>query len=294
VKVLLTGADGFLGRYAHKTLSDKGIQTVAIGRRHDTLGAIDLLDTHCVDAVVEHAGATHLLHLAWYVEHRKFWQSPLNADWVEATAYLSKVFLKSGGRRIVGAGTCFEYAHGSAPLREDTTPLLPATPYGAAKDAAHRRVMDIAGQSGASCAWARIFVPYGAGENPQRIVPSVIAALKGERPPFGVNRKIVRDFIHAEDTAEALAALILDEGTGAYNVCTGEGATIETIVHELAAQLGADPAPILSLPSHLDPGPEVVIGAREKIDTIGWRPRLSLQAGLRRTIADLSSRAAKP
>jgi len=290
VRVLLTGAGGFLGRYVHQSLTARGIETIALGRTQRAPGAFiaaDLLDPASVETVVAESGATHLVHLAWYVEHGKFWQSPLNADWVDATAHLVETFCKAAGRRVVGAGTCFEYAETDGPAIEGVTPLQPRTPYGIAKDEARGRVMAACTRYGASCAWGRIFVPYGAGENAQRLLPSLIAALTGVQPPFGVNRPALRDFINAADLGEAFAVLALAEDSGAYNISTGEGVKIETVVREVAAQLGADPAPILDLPSARPGEPAVIVGDCGKLKSLGWRPRVALKDGVARMIARL-------
>jgi nucleoside-diphosphate-sugar epimerase len=288
VRVLLTGAGGFLGRYVHQSLTARGIETIALGRTQGLPGgfiAADLLNPSSVESAVAQAGATHLVHLAWYVEHGKFWQSPLNADWVDATAYLAEAFCKAGGRRVVAAGTCFEYAQTEGPAIEDVTPVQPRTPYGIAKDEARSRVMAACARFGASCAWGRIFVPYGTGENAQRLLPSLIAALTGSRPAFGVNRPALRDFINAADLGEAFAVLAAAEESGPYNISTGEGVKIETVVREVAAQLGADPAPILDLPSARPGEPAVIVGDCRKLEALGWRPRVALKEGVARMIA---------
>ena len=95
MKVLLTGATGFLGRYVQAILTTHGIETVAIGRRvPDAAWAVDLLNLADIERVVERAGATHLLHLAWYVEGSDYWRSPLNLRWVESTLRLADAFCR--------------------------------------------------------------------------------------------------------------------------------------------------------------------------------------------------------
>ena len=281
MKALLTGATGFLGRYVDRSLQARGIETILLGR--------DLLDRRYVNDVVGRIGATHLVHLAWYVEHGQFWTSPLNADWVAATAHLAEVFCKAGGRRIVGAGTCFEYIQTDQPAVEDVTPIAPRTPYGLAKDEARRRVAEICARHGAGFAWGRIFVPYGTGEGSRRLLPSLIAALKGEREAFGVNREAKRDFIHAADLGEAFAELTQADASGAFNVAAGEGVRVEDLVREVAAQLGVDPGIILALPSARPGEPAAIIGCSDKLRALGWSPKIDLPEGVRRSLANQSA-----
>ena len=62
---------------------------------------------------------SHLLHFAWYVTPGKFWTSPENIDWLQASLDLVTSFLDCGGERSVIAGTCAEYDWtGNGILRE--------------------------------------------------------------------------------------------------------------------------------------------------------------------------------
>ena len=98
-----------------------------------------------------------LLHLAWYAEHGKFWSSPENLRWVASTLDLLAAFAAAGGRRSVLAGTCAEYDWGATagPCEELSTPLRPATLYGAAKHGLHVVASAYAAQAGFELAWAR-------------------------------------------------------------------------------------------------------------------------------------------
>lgn len=288
MKVLLTGATGFLGGYVRANLAARGIETVAVCRRApDPAWAADLLNPTDTDRIVARAGATHLLHLAWYVEHGEYWRSPLNLRWVEATTRLVDAFCRQGGKKVVVSGTGAEYAAAASPSREDETPVAPATFYGVAKDAARRLVAATCAHYGASWAWGRIYVPYGAGESSQRLIPSLIAALTGTRAPFGVNGSATRDFIHAADAAAALVTLLTDPARGAYNVSSGQAVQIAALVRDLAGRVGGDPAAILGLNSERPGEPTVMTGDNAKLRGLGWAPAFSLAAGLEKTLADM-------
>lgn len=96
-------------------------------------------------------------HLAWYAEHGKYWDSPLNLRWTEATVRLVEAFCMAGGQQVVISGTCAEYDWTHGYCREDCTPIDPATLYGIAKDATRRLVMAICGQYQVPCAWGAGF-----------------------------------------------------------------------------------------------------------------------------------------
>lgn len=286
MRVLLTGASGFLGRYVLSSLDRQGIEVVMLGRLRPPGHAFaefiqaDLLEGPDFAALVRASAATHLLHLAWYAGPADYWSSPLNLRWVDATTRLVESFCQAGGQQVVVAGTCAEYDWSHGYCREDGTPLQPATLYGTAKDVARRLAMAVCAQRQVPCAWGRVFLPFGAGEAEQRLVPSLMAALRGTRAPFGVNATSYRDFLHACDVAEALTAMLLKGASGAYNISSGQPVLVGDVVRELARQLNADAHAVLDRTTERPGEPPLLVGDNHKLKTLGWRPALSLAQGL--------------
>lgn len=276
MKVLITGANGFLGRYILNSLRRHGINTVMFGRRRPPDSAFadfieaDLLDTSNFVSSVRDSEATHLLHLAWYTEHGKYWTSPLNLRWIETSVRLVEAFCEAGGHQVVVAGTCAEYDWSYGYCKEDCTPLNPATFYGTAKDATRRLVMAICAQHKLPCAWGRVFIPYGIGEPSQRLIPSLIEVFRNKRRPFGVNALAYRDFLHATDVAEGFITLIKTGANGSYNICSGQPVLLGDIVRKLALELGADPQIILSLTVERLNEPVFLVGDNAKLKALGW------------------------
>lgn len=289
MKVLVTGASGFLGRYVLSSLKRRGIPTVAISRSSHATGAgqtlsLDLLAHTNLPATIEQIKATHLLHLAWYTEHGKYWSSPQNLRWVEASLRLVDAFCTAGGGHVVVAGTCAEYDWSHGWCREDATPLAPSTLYGVAKDALRRLVAPACELQGTRCAWGRVFFPYGMGESSPRLLPSLVEVFRNARPPFPVNAKAYRDFVHASDVAEAFVTLLLTDARGPYNIGSGTPTQVETLVREVANALGADPLPMLELAKMRNEEPPILVGDNRRLLSLGWRPSLSLAEGIAQTI----------
>lgn len=289
MKVLVTGASGFLGRYVLSSLERRGIPTVAISRapRGTDAGqtlALDLLDHTNLPAILEQIEATHLLHLAWYTEYGKYWSSPQNLRWVEASLRLVDAFCEAGGGHVVMAGTCAEYDWSHGWCREDATPLAPSSLYGIAKDALRRLVAPACELRGTRCAWGRVFFPYGMGESSPRLLPSLVEVFRRARPPFTVNATAYRDFVHASDVAEAFVTLLLTDATGPFNIGSGIPTQIETLVRETANALGADPRPMLEQATTRNDEPPLLVGDNRRLLNLGWRPLLSLAEGIAHTI----------
>lgn len=292
MRVLLTGASGFLGRYALDSLRRQGAEVVMLGRCRTPDSAFaefietDLLAAPDFAALVKESRATHLLHLAWYAEHGKYWTSPLNLRWVEATTRLIEAFCEAGGRQVAVAGSCAEYDWSHGYCREASTPSNPATLYGTAKDAARRLAMAVCAQHQVQCAWGRVFLPFGTGESSQRLIPSLIEVFRGQRPPFGVNAPAYRDFLHASDVAEGFVALLRNGESGVYNISSGQPVQLADVVRELAQLLGADPQAVLNLTTVRPGEPPLLAGENLRLKALGWQPALSLAQGLECTVRE--------
>ncbi len=289
MRVLLTGASGFLGRYVLDALQRRNIDTVVVGRRRPEHGntefiKADLLEPASFGDLIQQAKPTHLLHLAWYAEHGKFWASKLNLRWVDSTARLVDAFCEAGGTRVVVAGSCTEYDWSHEVFREDETPLKPATLYGTAKDATRRLVSALCEQQNVSLAWGRIFFLYGAGENRARLVPALIDSLRGKRELIPVNSSARRDYLHVSDVAEGFATLLSANDSGSYNICSGHAVALLDIAREIARLLEVDPGPLLKLAAGRPSEPVSFHGDNTKLMQLGWKPKLSLIEGLRETL----------
>jgi nucleoside-diphosphate-sugar epimerase len=71
-----------------------------------------------------------------------------------------------------------------------------------------------------------MFLPYGPGDSPERLVPSVIEALLSGRPVDLSHGRQERDFVYAPDVADLLVRLLAGGEEGAFNVGTGYGTQI--------------------------------------------------------------------
>jgi nucleoside-diphosphate-sugar epimerase len=305
-RVLVTGGAGFIGRRMLPLLLAAGHEVHAsssreeapeegeVGEEEVQWHRADLLNPDATAALIKEARPQRLLHLAWYTQHGRFWQAPENLAWTEASIRLWRAFAESeGAERFVGVGSCAEYEWSEPVLREESTPLRPASLYGVCKDSTRRVIEAASVRAALSFAWGRVFFIYGPEEASGRLVPSVAEALAEGRPARSSDGEQIRDFLHVDDAARALAALLDCEVPGAVNIGSGEGVRVRKVVETLGrlagrpelVELGALPRP------EEDPA-EIVAEARRLREEVGWAPQIELEAGLASTMERALTRRA--
>ncbi|WP_372622874.1 NAD-dependent epimerase/dehydratase family protein [Falsiroseomonas sp.] len=246
-RLLLTGASGFVGRALVAPLLAQGFELHAVSHRAPPPATAirwhraDLLDEVAARALLRDVRPAVLVHAAWYVEHGRFWTAPENAAWLAASEALAADFAELGGRRILGIGSCAEYADAAgedALPWPESRPIGPGTPYGRAKAELAERLAHLGERRPVSVAWARLFHLFGEGEPQGKLVPSVaLALLAGREAPCASGRP-VRDFAATRFIGGALAAVAASGVTGPVNVASGEGRTIAEVVRILGEAAG--------------------------------------------------------
>lgn len=294
MRVLVTGASGFIGRHALEPLRSQGFEVHGVSARGtgETPGmmwhTVDLHDRLQRRALLDAVRPTHLLHLAWSTEHGTFWTSPKNLRWVATSLELLLEFVEIGGQRAVMAGTCAEYDWTYGCCSEVDTPRRPATIYGVAKNALFEMSSTYAAVTGLSLAWGRVFFLFGPGEPITRFVPSVASALlhgTEARCTAGHQR---RDFLHVRDVAAAFVALLRSDVRGAINIGSGSAHSLSDIAHRIATSIGRPELLRLgALPTSPDEPPLIVADVTRLRNEVGWYPTLSLDDGLADVIGSL-------
>ncbi len=276
-RVLVTGATGLIGRHLAAPLSARGYEVVALSRSGGRLTGDLLADP---EGVAERAGASHLIHLAWHDAPTARMTAPENLDWTVASLRLLRAFARHGGRRAVMVGSCAEYDwRGTGHLTEDA-PLIPQSPYGAAKAATGLAAMGLAPALGVSLVWARVFFVYGPGEPEGRLFGDIIKGLSAGQPVDCTDGLQRRDFLHAADVAGALAHLLASDAEGAVNIGSGRAIEVRAMIGELARQMGREDLIRLGARPRPADDPALIEAGITRLAATGFRPHYDLKTGI--------------
>ena len=289
MRVLLTGATGFVGRPVLHALLSGGHDVLAVSRSAQPQKAGiewlvgDLLQSGEATRIGRVARADIVLHLAWVTEHGRYWEDPSNATWTQATLEIAIAAAESGASRFCGVGTCFEYDWPSdADCDEASTPTVDHTPYDAAKNSCRKRLEEFTRQAKLSFSWARMFHLYGPHEHPERLVSSIARSLVSGKTARCTSGTAVRDYIDVRDAGIALAALAASNVEGPVNIATGRGVRVADIAMTLGRLAGEpDLIQLGALPDRVTEPPRITARVERLSREVGFAPTRSLEDGLK-------------
>ncbi|EJM73288.1 MULTISPECIES: NAD-dependent epimerase/dehydratase family protein [unclassified Pseudomonas] len=249
MKVLVTGATGFVGRHLVAALLARGCAVRAVARNAETaaslpwINAVEFIkaDIHGADLDIGALtdGIDALAHLAWpglpnyqalfHFEHN------LMADF-----RFIKGAVEAGVPQVLVTGTCFEYGMQSGPLDEQTAPQ-PGNPYGLAKNTLRLFLENLQRVQPFTLQWARLFYLHGAGQNPNSLLAALDRAIDAGDERFNMSGgEQLRDYLAIETAAGYLAAIMQQRDfDGVINCASGQPISVRALVEQRVRERGA-------------------------------------------------------
>jgi UDP-glucose 4-epimerase len=287
--VLVTGASGFIGSHLCAELIRMGAIVHGISRksRSNRDDGIrwwygDLVDSVEVEKMVQAIKPGYVFHLASHVVGARTLEQvlPTFSANLQSAVNLLTALTECGCRKIVMVGSQEE------PDRQDVEDI-PSSPYAAAKWSASAYARMFHALYGTPVSIARVYMVYGPGQQDlSKLIPYVtIQLLKDEVPGLSSGTRPI-DWIYVADVVSGLLSIATSEDTNGQTIEIGSGGliSIKDIVMRLAAVVGSKAAP--SFGSVADRPMEQIRKADVQItyDQIGWKPKTSLEDGLRKTV----------
>ena len=242
MKILVTGAGGYIGHYVVDTLINLGAMVVAADFNSNNINAnakyinLDILNNACkkdLYDILQKPDA--VIHLAWQDGFNHYASSHI--DNVIKHFYFIKNMIDSGVKSVSIMGTAHEIGYHEGRINENT-PCNPLSFYGIAKNTLRQLVFVYAKDKNVSVKWLRAYYITGDDKHNHSVFTKMLEAEeKGEKEfPFtkGTNQF---DFIDVNDLAKQIAvASIQNKIDGIINVCSGEPVSLKDKAEEFIKQ----------------------------------------------------------
>ncbi len=243
-KVLVTGANGYIGRYVVKELCDKGAQVIAADIKTDGIDS----RAHTVQAnifnasekIYEELGSPDVcIHMAW--RDGFIHNSPAHMGDLSSHCIFIRNMINGGLKHLAVMGTMHEVGYYEGAIDENT-PCNPISMYGIAKDALRRSTFLIAKQNDICLQWLRAFYIFGDDKRNNSIFSKLTAAAEEGKKTFPfTSGKNKYDFISVEELGKQIAAAATQtEIDGIINCCTGKPISLGEKVEGFIKEHGFD------------------------------------------------------
>ena len=292
MRVLITGASGFIGAHLVARFLERGDEVTACSRTvSERMTAIDVLCPREVFALLEETRPELVIHCVGNANVGSSFEDPVGDILSSAVALESLLSqtVKAGlfGTRVLFLSSAAVYGNPeSLPIREDAG-LGPLSPY-----AVHKRMCELTcdyyrRRNGLDVRIARIFSAYGPGLRKQ-LFWDMAKKYKatGRLEMFGTGHES-RDFIYIDDLVHALelVALANPDVDSVYNVASGREVTVRAVAEAFAKAVGRS-AEIVSFNGVVRKGdPSNWRADTGRIERLGFTPRYSIESGIAEYVA---------
>lgn len=300
-RVVITGADGFVGSYTvdHFLKMGKEVLALDIGETPKRLipnanlkyMQLNVTDTENLKSVLEGEGYDTFLHFAWEgsagPERVNYSLQMKNAI---STVEIMKTAKECGISRFVCAGSIMEKEVASAVAAQGSKPGM-AYIYGMGKMIAHAMCKSVAADIGIELLWPMITNAYGAGEFSPRFVNTTIRKIINHEPLQFTSGTQNYDFVYVSDVAKAFY-LVAEKGKPfcEYMIGSGNAKPLREFIIEMTEALDPSNPPIFGdVPFTGTNMPLSVFDISDLKNDTGYEPEISFAEGTKMTMDWLKS-----
>jgi dTDP-6-deoxy-L-talose 4-dehydrogenase (NAD+) len=242
MKILVTGATGFLGRYVVKSLLLSGHTVIATASRSKENAGELLSQSKNLKYIQKDLNdreenyysffeePERVIHLSWQglPNYKELFHIERN---LPSNYYFIKNLVSNGLGSITITGTCFEYGLLEGCLTEDMN-TRPVTNYGLAKDTLRKFTEALQKNFTFNFKWLRLFYPFGPGQGPKSLYSQMENAVSTQSKEFNMSAgEQLRDYLPVEKMAGCIAkAALQDNVSGVINCCSGKPISVRTFV----------------------------------------------------------------
>lgn len=253
MKILVTGATGFIGNYLiNELLKNESYEIIATSRNIDKARKFNWIDK--VNYIEYDLATTHennlfeffnqpdkVIHLAW--EGLPDYNNLIHIEKNLSNHYkFIKNMVENGLKDISITGTCFEYGMQNGCLSEYIS-TKPSNSYAIAKDTLRKFVFELNKQSRFNYKWIRLFYMYGEGQSEKSLMSLLDKAIENHDKEFNMSGgEQLRDFLHV---SEVVKNIVLITNQNLYenqviNCCNGSPISVRNLVENYLREKNYD------------------------------------------------------
>ena len=280
MKILVTGATGFIGNYVVSELLKNDCQVIATSLNIEKAKAASWFSQvkYFPFNLKEFDNSTNyhsffgepdvMIHLAWEGLPNYKDAFHLQENLPRHLAFLTNL-INNGLTNLSVTGTCFEYGMKEGCLSEEMD-CEPANPYAIAKNALRIQLQQLNGNKPFNFKWIRLFYMYGEGQSVKSLISQLETALDNNEPQFNMSGgEQVRDFLPVEEVAANIVAVALQNKVqGIINCCSGKPVTVRSFVEDYLKEKNKSIKLILGYYPYTDYEPMKFWGDNSKLKLI--------------------------
>lgn len=290
-KVLITGADGFVGKYMSKHLSENGYEVITTDIQGNVDAILDITNRPQIVQVLEEYQVDAIVNLAGFSSVKESWTDPQSAFSLNVNGtlnILSTVRKVDPSIRILIVGSSQEYGHvNTIEFVNEDFAMNPANPYAMSKYAQEQMTVMLAREWGLDTVMTRSFNHYGFGQPKGFVISdfaSSIAAIEnGSGHCMNVeNIDVYRDLTDVRDIVNAYR-LLLEKGktNSIYNVGSGRVYHIREILERMISLSTAPDIKIQTAKIRKNETNYIGCDNDKLLTETGWTPRYALYDSLK-------------
>ncbi len=305
IKVLVTGADGFIGSHLTEALLEEGYQVRALaqynsfnhwgwleGMAHERLEIVtgDVRDAAFCRHIVE--SCQIVFHLAALIAIPYSYVAPesyVDTN-IKGTLNICQAAKDCGVKRIIVTSTSEVYGTAQYVPINETHPRQPQSPYSATKIGADAIAKSFFNAFGLPVVIARPFNTYGPRQSARAVIPTIISQIASGAKQIKVGDLTpTRDFVYVRDTCRGFLALAQapDIEGEEINIATGTEISMKETFSMIAQIMRAE-VDFVTDPQRIRPSRSEVFrlcGDNSKIRNLtGWTPSYTMDRGLAQTV----------
>jgi NAD dependent epimerase/dehydratase len=306
MKILITGADGFIGSHLTEMLAGRGYQIKALSQYNSFNNWGWLEEVNCLDEIEVLTGDIRdphyckhitkdidlIFHLAALIAIPYSYIAPdsyVDTN-VKGTLNICQAALENNVKRIIHTSTSEVYGTAQYVPIDENHPLQPQSPYSATKIAADAMAMSFYNTFDLPVTIARPFNTYGPRQSARAVIPTIITQIANRKKLIKLGDiSPTRDFNYVEDTCRGFVALAeCEEAIGkTVNIGSNQEISIEDTLNIIKELMSSD-VEFVSETQRVRPEKSEVFRLwcdNSKIEELtGFRPQVDIREGLKRTI----------